>query len=86
MFVALQGNLDERGSQLQQQVSINQHLMKRKEDMEWQLMSVLVQVHGLTRHVYGLSGRQDKEGVLFYANALSLCVSVLGALRYHLGT
>lgn len=81
MSVALQGNLDERGSQLQQQVGMNQQLMKRKEDMEWQLMSVLVQVHGLTRHVYTLSGLQDKEGLPFYANALGLCVSVLSALH-----
>ncbi|KAL0044645.1 hypothetical protein WJX82_003896 [Trebouxia sp. C0006] len=40
---SLQGSLNERGSQVQNQVAMNQQLMKRKEDMEWQLMSVLAQ-------------------------------------------
>ncbi len=43
-MIILQGSLSERGSQLQNQVAMNQQLMKRKEDMEWQLMSVLAQV------------------------------------------
>lgn len=41
---AMQGELEQKGVQLQNQVAVNQQLMKRKEDMEWQLMSVLSQV------------------------------------------
>jgi len=44
VVLVLQGSLSERGSQLQNQMAMNQQLMKRKEDMEWQLMSVLAQV------------------------------------------
>ncbi len=44
VFCNMQAGLDERGRQLQNQVAMNQQLMKRKEDMEWQLMSVLAQV------------------------------------------
>jgi hypothetical protein len=44
VVIILQDSLSERGSQLQNQVAMNQQLMKRKEDMEWQLMSVLAQV------------------------------------------
>ncbi len=44
VVIVVQGSLSERGSQLQNQVAMNQQLMKRKEDMEWQLMSVLAQV------------------------------------------
>ena len=40
----MQGELEQKGIQLQNQVAMNQQLMKRKEDMEWQLMSVLSQV------------------------------------------
>lgn len=40
----MQGNLQQKDIQLQNQVAMNQQLMKRKEDMEWQLMSVLSQV------------------------------------------
>ncbi|KAA6425700.1 MAG: hypothetical protein FRX49_04597 [Trebouxia sp. A1-2] len=40
---SLQGSLSDRGSQLQNQMAMNQQLMKRKEDMEWQLMSLLAQ-------------------------------------------
>jgi len=44
VVIILQDRLSERGSQLQNQVAMNQQLMTRKEDMEWQLMSVLAQV------------------------------------------
>ena len=44
VVIVLQGSLNERGSQVQNQVAMNQQLMKRKEDMEWQLMSALAQV------------------------------------------
>lgn len=40
----LQDGLEQKELQLQNQVAMNQQLMKRKEDMEWQLMSVLAQV------------------------------------------
>ena len=36
--------------QLQNQVAMNQQLMKRKEDMEWQLMSVLAKVQACHLH------------------------------------
>ena len=44
VVIFLQDSLRERSSQLQNQVAMNQQLMKRKEDMEWQFMSVLAQV------------------------------------------
>ena len=40
----LQDGLEQKELKLQSQVAMNQQLMKRKEDMEWQLMSVLAQV------------------------------------------
>lgn len=40
----MQNGLEEKEVQLQNQVAMNQQLMKRKEDMEWQLMSVLAKV------------------------------------------
>ena len=42
--VSMQDSLENKSAQLQNQVAMNQQLMKRKEDMEWQLMSVLAQV------------------------------------------
>lgn len=44
-MLVLQDNMKAQASQLQNQMAMNQQLMKRKEDMEWQLMSVLAQVH-----------------------------------------
>ena len=46
----LQRLLTERDSQIEQQVGMNQQLMKRKEDMEWQLMSVLAKVCQFLKH------------------------------------
>lgn len=40
----MQDGLEQKELQLQDQVAMNQQLMKRKEDMEWQLMSLLAQV------------------------------------------
>ena len=40
----MQEGLEEKEVQLQNQAAMNQQLMKRKEDMEWQLMSVLAKV------------------------------------------
>ena len=48
---ALQDYLDQKALQLQKQVVMNQQLMKRKEDMEWQLMSVLAQVAACSHQV-----------------------------------
>lgn len=44
-MLGLQDNMKAQASQLQNHMAMNQQLMKRKEDMEWQLMSVLAQVH-----------------------------------------
>lgn len=43
-LVNMQDGLEEKNTQLQNQVAMNRQLMKRKEDMEWQLMSLLAQV------------------------------------------
>ena len=44
MHVSMQAESADKQAQLQHQIAVNGQLMRRKEDMEWQLLTALAQV------------------------------------------